>query len=308
VPEVPQVIVRDATLEDAAAIGAIWAAAVPLRVRSAAATPAYLAVDAELGRHRWVAELGGAVVGTSVARRQGEGEVLVGVEVHPDFGSRGVGSALLMTAMTAFEDVAAGAELVAVSNDDPISMAFGVRHGFLPDGETRISVVDPTTVAATGSAPDGLGAVRLDRLTDLDGLLATHNAAAPADPSGFTRELTPEDFRTGWWGDPDNAPGLGWALVDEQADPPVVASFSSVQVDRERGRAWSSMTATHPSYRGRGLAHWVKRRMLNSLAEAGVREALTANDATNAPMLAVNESLGYRAAARSILVRRRLPG
>jgi GNAT superfamily N-acetyltransferase len=308
VPEVPQVVVRDAVATDARAIGAIWAAAVPFRVRSAAGTPTYLATDSRVGRRRWVAELDGEVVGTSTARREDDGEVFVGVEVHPDFGSRGVGSALLLTAMNALAEVAAGAELVAVSNDDAISMAFGVRHGFLPDGEHRISRVDPATVALAGEPPDGLSAVRLDRLEDLGALLATHNAAVVDDPSGMSHAFTPEEFRARWWGGPDNAPGLSWALVDDQVVPPVVASFSSVEVDRARRRAWSSVTATHPSYRGRGLASWVKRRTLNSLSEAGVREAWTGNDATNAPMLAVNDALGYRPAARTIRVRRRLPG
>ncbi len=66
------------------------------------------------------------------------------------------------------------------------------------------------------------------------------------------------------------------------------------------------MTATHPDYRGRGLARWVKQRALNEVAAAGVTEALTANDATNVPMLAVNEALGYRPRARTIRVERRL--
>jgi GNAT superfamily N-acetyltransferase len=84
-------------------------------------------------------------------------------------------------------------------------------------------------------------------------------------------------------------------------------SFTSLQVDQARGRAWSAMTGTHPDHRGRGLAGWVKRRSVNALAAAGVGEAWTANDATNAPMIAVNESLGYRLAGRTIRVRRRLP-
>ena len=52
------------------------------------------------------------------------------------------------------------------------------------------------------------------------------------------------------------------------------------------------MTATRPAYRGRGLARWVKQRMLNAVAAAGVTSATTANDATNAPMIAVNDALG----------------
>ena len=67
------------------------------------------------------------------------------------------------------------------------------------------------------------------------------------------------------------------------------------------------MTATRPAYRGRGLARWVKQRMQNAVAAAGVTSATTANDTTNAPMIAVNDALGYRPVTRSIRVQRRLP-
>ena len=68
------------------------------------------------------------------------------------------------------------------------------------------------------------------------------------------------------------------------------------------------MTATHPAYRGRGLARWVKQRTLNALAEAGTRpRPAPPTTPTNAPMLALNDALGYQPVARSIRVRRRLP-
>jgi hypothetical protein len=67
------------------------------------------------------------------------------------------------------------------------------------------------------------------------------------------------------------------------------------------------MTATRRDRRGRGLATWVKRRTLAAAAGAGITEACTANDAANAPMIAVNDALGYRPTARSIRVSRRLP-
>ena len=97
-------------------------------------------------------------------------------------------------------------------------------------------------------------------------------------------------------------------LVDDTTSRPLLASFTSVQVDRQRGRSWSSMTATHPSYRGRGLATWVKQRMLNSLVDAAITEAWTGNDSTNKPMLRVNENIGYEPTATSIRLARRVPG
>ena len=297
------VTVREARSEDAAAIGEVWAAASPLTVRTAARAAADLLQDGLLGRHRWVGLLDDVLVGTATARSTGEDSSFVGVEVDPEHGSRGVGSALLRAAVAAFPD---NHEMSAVCSDDPIALAFAVRHGFLPTGEHQVSGVDPATVPAVGLPPPGLSPLRLDILTDLDLLLATHNRCAADDPSGLTRVYTAEKFRADWWDSPDNAPELSWALLDPTGDAPVVAAFTSVQVDRQRHRSWSAMTATLPEYRGRGLARWVKQRMLNEVAAAGVTEALTGNDASNLPMLAVNDALGYRARGRMVAVQRRL--
>lgn len=295
---------RDAGRDDAAAIGAVRAAALPRLVRSDARAAADMRQDPALHRRRWVGLLDGEIVGTATARQTGDTEVYLTVEVHPEYGSRRVGTALLAAAVTAFPGVD---DLVAVCTDDPIALAFAVRNGFLPDSEHTISSVDPASVPPAGPVPDGLTATTLDLLPDLELLLATHNAAAGDDPSGLSRVYTLETFLADWWNSPDNAPELSWALLDGSGATPVVASFTSTAVDRPRARSWSAMTATHPTYRGRGLARWVKQRMLNSLAEAGVTEASTATDTTNAAMNAVNEALGYRPVARTIRVQRRLP-
>lgn len=299
-----EVTVRDARVDDARAIGEVWATALPYLVRSSARAAVDIQEDATLDRRRSVGVLDGEVVGTGTARRVADDEVYLSVEVRPDRGSRGVGAALLRTVVSAFPDATS---LTAVSSDDPIAMAFGIRHGFLPDGEHLISMVAPGSVAKAGRAPEGLRAVTCDNLPDVQILIDTHNAAANDDPSGLSRQYTWETFHADWWNSPDNAPDLSWALLDDVGGTPVVAAFTSMQVDRTRGRAWSAMTATHPSYRGRGMAGWVKRRALNGLAKAGFAEAWTGNDATNAPMLTVNEALGYRPAATSIRLLRRLP-
>ena len=66
------------------------------------------------------------------------------------------------------------------------------------------------------------------------------------------------------------------------------------------------MTASHPSYRSRGLATWLKQHTLRELAAAGVHDAWAANDSSNAPMLAVNRALGYQPTENSCVVERRL--
>jgi GNAT superfamily N-acetyltransferase len=307
---VAEVSVRDAQRGDAAVIGQVSASAVPYVVRSTARVAADLRQDAMLGRRRWVGLLGHEVCGTATARhlgeRAGSRDVFLTVRVRPDRGSQGVGTALLHTAARSYPGAT---RLQSLANDDPISLSFAVRNGFVPEGEHHLAKVDPRGVPPVGEPPDGLRAVTLEALADLRMLLETHNLAADDDPGLVSRRMTMYQLRAEWWARPDNAPDLSWGLVGV-IDPnrgPVLAAFTSVQVDAERGRCWSRTTATHPAFRGRGLAAWVKHRTLNSLAQAGLSEAWTPNDVRNGPMFALNSSLGYEDAATSVRLTRRLP-
>ena len=299
---------RDARPGDAEAVARVWSAAAPLLVRSAARAAADIAEDAVLGRRRWVAELDGVVVGTASVRDdigpdRTEHDVKLSVEVHPDAGSRGVGTALITAALASLASEAG--EITAVCNDDPIALAFAVRNNFVPDGEHRVASVDPHDVPDPGLPPPGLRASTLAVLGPEPVRLA-YNAAAGDDPSRMSRPQDAEHFRKDWWESPDHAPDLSWALVDESGPAPVVAAFTTVNVDRAARRAWTSMTATRADLRDRGLARWVKQKTMRSLADVGISVALTANDATNAAMIAVNDSLGYHEAGRLIRVVRRV--
>jgi mycothiol synthase len=64
-------------------------------------------------------------------------------------------------------------------------------------------------------------------------------------------------------------------------------------------RVWVGDTAVDPAHRGKGLGKWLKaaitRHVLDDLPE--VRWVITENAASNAPMLAINHELGFRAVA-----------
>ncbi len=91
------------------------------------------------------------------------------------------------------------------------------------------------------------------------------------------------------------ADGSFCAMVDG-----VAAATAFLNVDRETGRALNMFTGTLRAYRGRGLARAVKLAVTNWAAENGVTQIVTMNDESNAPMLAVNRSLGYRPAGREV--------
>ena len=116
------------------------------------------------------------------------------------------------------------------------------------------------------------------------------------DFSGMTFELWRDDF----WTYPDYDYDVSTvAVVDGR---PV--SMSMLLVDVDACRAVSGFAATYREYRGRGLAGLCKHHTLAKAADAGITHAVTGNDETNAPMLAINRRLGYRPFATSYRWRR----
>ncbi len=90
------------------------------------------------------------------------------------------------------------------------------------------------------------------------------------------------------------AEGSFVAMVDG-----VAAAVSLLCVDTESGRSLNMFTGTARAYRGRGLGLAVKLGSIHWAAAHGITTMVTANDAENAPMLAINRRLGYMPSGRS---------
>jgi RimJ/RimL family protein N-acetyltransferase len=91
-------------------------------------------------------------------------------------------------------------------------------------------------------------------------------------------------------GAPDRPPDRFWIALD--GDRPVAMSY--LKYPPVRGDVWTGYTCTHPEYRGRGLARGIKLQTLAQAVKLGVPFVCTDNDSENAPMLHINERLGYR--------------
>ncbi len=78
-------------------------------------------------------------------------------------------------------------------------------------------------------------------------------------------------------------------------------------MNRELAAATNEMTGTLADYRGRGLARLAKIATIRWAAEHGIREIATENDAENAAMWGLNQSLGYRLRYRRSILARELP-
>lgn len=99
---------------------------------------------------------------------------------------------------------------------------------------------------------------------------------------------TYEDFvkRLNW---PDRPHDRYWIARD--GDRPVALSY--LKFPPVRGTVWTGYTATEAEYRGRGIARAVKLQGLAQAVALGVGVVCTDNDSENAPMLHINETLGY---------------
>lgn len=232
---------------------------------------------------RFVVVEDGEVLGVSRLRHGSAGEARLMIQVDPAHTGRGVGGLLLAR----MRDVAGDVDLVGIINDDDHTRAVCEHWGVQREREHTVSMVDPREEGPGVSTPPDLAVVPLDR-AGVEEVWACHEAAAGDDPSGLTRRIPLEEYAATQWHDPVHRADLGRAVVRDGE----VLAYSSVTVADDR--AWNSMTGTRPEHRGRGLATLAKREVLGALSEAGVTRCFTGNDAANAPMLAVNEALGYR--------------
>ena len=91
-------------------------------------------------------------------------------------------------------------------------------------------------------------------------------------------------------GAPDRPHDRFWIALD--GDRPVAMSY--LKYPPVRGDVWTGYTCSDPEYRGRGLARGIKLQTLAQAVELRVPFVYTGNDSENAPMLHINEQLGYR--------------
>lgn len=290
----PPYLIRTARPDDAPGVVALRALVHPYLVRGVESTRTMISEPAPGAEWTaFVAEVDAVVVGWVSAYRHGRtsvaglGDVSL-LHVHPDHRRRGVGTALLDAALGHLVPLGLRQLRAFVPAD---SLPYARKRGFLPSRPVRYSLLDLRTVPPAPAAPAG---VRLLALTGLEprSLHAAYVAASTDEPGDAPCDaLGYENWRYEVW---DN-PGLDRRASTAVAVDGELVAFSLVE--RDGDRMWSDLTATLPAYRGRGLARLAKLAALERARAAGVTRAYTANDEANAPMLAVNERLGYRPVA-----------
>lgn len=293
----PGVTIRVARLADVPALAGIRAVIHPYRVQSLAAQQRAFEVVPQRAAARFVvAEENGSIIGCARAMRDvgssEPGAATLAVDVLAEHRGRGVGRALLDDAEGHLRGIGAVTARLWCHDDEP-STGFAVRRGYELRRRMQFAMVDPRTLPPMPPVPPDVELIDLFE-AGRDAVYEFDCVAALDEPGDAPAGIPPRDeWTTLHWENPDQRHELGVVAVVRGR----VAAATFVEADLATGRSWSGFTGVLAEHRGRGLAKLIKSASLRRVAAAGITAAYTSNDAANAPMLAVNRSLGYRITA-----------
>ena len=238
----------------------------------------------------------GLVVGSAVGAisAQRPDRVFTLVTVLSEHRRRGVGSALYEAISTWAARQGLSELEVPVLDNDPESVAFAERRGFVEERRELGVVLHLTGIAPPAiEPPEGVEIVTwADRPELVRGIYEVALEALPDIPGSEDDEVEPfED----------------WLAHDMQgpSDRPD-ATFVAVAGDEVVGWAKFSLTAAQPTtahhdlsavkraWRGRGIAGALKAEQIKWAIANGYKELHTRNEQRNEPIRRLNARLGYR--------------
>ncbi|MFK4086577.1 GNAT family N-acetyltransferase [Kribbella sp. NPDC020789] len=285
-----EVRIRPATGDDAEGVSALRRAVYSYKILSPEAARHMITVSSPAERFLGlVAEVDGDVVAWGSAGLNNwtseAGQSDLSIYVHPEHRKQGIGSALAERLHQHLTE--AGAVRVRTFVQ-PEGLEFARNLGYDGNRQMHYSGVDTATLPPQPPTPEDIVLVTLDKLEPRQVFVADTTSSLD-EPSDVPMDAPDYDD---WLDEIWTAPGLDKSLSVAAMAGSDVACYTAVETDGDR--AWSGMTGTIPAYRGRGLAKLVKSVALRHCAAAGITAAYTSNDDANAPMLAVNNWLGYR--------------
>ena len=282
-------MIREATRADDAGAFAVLREAYPEFVTTEAGfTHRQVTLPPEAQAAAWVALEDGRVVGWARGFHRYEesgGSGQLNLSVAPDCRRRGIGSALLERVLAHLGDVPRVFAFAA----EP-GRSFAERNGFELAQTMRVSAVDPRTVDTSELDAAAVEVRPIAELGPEEAFAVDSVAVLDVPTDEPPDQVTYEQWLARHWENPDFDFGASYAAcLDGHA---VAVSYAAV--DYPGNRAATAFTGVLPEFRGRGLARLVKLGVIRHLTERGVTLLVTDNDERNAPMLAVNERLGFR--------------
>jgi len=302
-------VYRAATLDDAALAADLMTAAYP----AVAQDPVVTRFRWEHPRHGWayrrfIAEVAGQAI-AYVASTHGPWDQLpdrvCDVEVSLDRARLGAELLRLLWERIGAEAAADGARILEAyaAEDEPDVIDALHRVGYEKDRVERVWELDlhahgKHLLEEAQAARKAMGAAGFDLLTladwgDPEKLRKVHalNELTIQD-APHTFPILTETFENFMErvSRPDRPLDRFWVARDGER----AVALSYLLFPPVRGTVWTGFTCCDPEYRGRGLARAVKLQSLAQAIELGIPAVFTDNDSTNAPMLHINETLGYQ--------------
>jgi mycothiol synthase len=244
----------------------------------------------------YLARLDGAAAGSAVGAilPQRADRVFTIVTVLAAHRRRGVGTALHRSISGWAADRGVGELEVAVLDNDPESLAFAGRRGFVQERQElglvlRLAEITPPAV----EPPAGVEIITwADRPELARGMYQVALEAEPDIPGSEDDEVEPF---------------ADWLAHDMQGsgDRPE-ATFVAIAGEEVVGYAKFSLTAAQPriahhdlsavkrAWRGRGIARALKATQINWALANGYTELRTRNEVRNEPIRRLNARFGYR--------------
>jgi GNAT superfamily N-acetyltransferase len=249
---------------------------------------------------------GGRDVGTAIGvggwhspEGVARGEVRVAAEAR----GSGVGSALLGE-VSGWARGLGYAELTGpVKEDDPTSLAWAARRGFVEVGRNSLLVLDLRAIEAPRvEPPDGIEIVTwAERPGAERAMYEVAREAYPDVPGEDDAVMAPfeEWLSMDMQGAGDRPDATFLALADGE-----VVAYAKLSLSRARPAvAMHDMTGVRRAWRGRGVARALKAAEIAWAKESGYERLETQNEERNEPIRRLNERFGYVVTPGSVTVR-----
>ena len=243
-----------------------------------------------------IARVGEEIAGSAVGLLQAQRPELVFafVTVHPQQRRLGAGTALY----EAVSDWARGRGLdtieAVLADNDPDSLAFAERRGFVEDRREKGVALDlRRSDALRVDPPEGIEIVTwADRPELARGMYEVAVEAYPDVPGWENEQVEPfEDWLAHDMQGPGDRPEATFVAL---AGDGVVGYAKFSLTPAQATTAHHDLTGVKRAWRGRGVARALKARQIAWAKANGYEELRTRNDERNAPIRRLNDEFGYR--------------
>jgi GNAT superfamily N-acetyltransferase len=207
--------------------------------------------------------------------------------VLPEHRGRGAGTALYEAVSTWAAEQGLDTIEARAESDDEASLAFAKRRGFVEAWHERGFQLDLREAAPSVPPPAGIEIVQLAGRPELANAL--YDVALEAEPDVPSNEDWQPPTREEYVESNIGRPGSVIVVALDAGD---AVGYATLTV--HEGKGTHAFTAVKRAARGRGIARALKAAQIAWAKEQGLTHLSTTNEQRNAPMIRVNESLGYR--------------